>query len=206
MTSRQYWENVHATRPVDEVSWFQRHAASSLRLIREAGVARSAPIIDIGGGASVLVDDLLADGYSDVCVLDFSATALAHSRSRLGSRAADVRWIEADVVTTSLPANAYEIWHDRAAFHFLTAENERDAYRRCAARAIRSGGYLIIATFAEDGPERCSGLPVVRYDAQALSNAVGDEFTLAHHEYELHRTPGGATQRFLLASFRKMAA
>jgi len=204
MHARQHWEHVYATKPVDQVSWFQPHAASSLRLIEDTGVAKSAPIVDIGGGASVLVDDLLAHGYSNVSVLDISGKALARSRDRLAERAAEVRWIESDFLEAALPEQSCDIWHDRAAFHFLTSAEDRNAYRRAALRAIRPGGYLIIATFAADGPERCSGLPVVRYDASALQAELGDGFALVHHESQLHRTPSGTVQRFTLASFRKI--
>jgi len=205
MHARQHWEHVYATKPVDQVSWFQPHAEGSLRLIQDTGVAKSAPIVDIGGGASVLVDDLLAHGYSNVSVLDISGNALARSRDRLAERAAEVQWIESDVLEAALPEHSCEIWHDRAAFHFLTSAEDRNTYRRAALRAIRPGGYLIIATFAADGPERCSGLPVVRYDAPALHAALGEEFELVHHENESHRTPAGNEQRFMLASFRKIA-
>jgi SAM-dependent methyltransferase len=204
MNTRQHWENVYATKPIDRVSWFQPHAGRSLQRIRDTGVAKSAPIVDIGGGASVLVDDLLADGYSNVSVLDISANALAHARRRLGGRAAEVRWIESDVLEAALPERSFEIWHDRAAFHFLTSAQDRSTYRRAASHALRPGGYLLLATFASDGPERCSGLPVVRYDGPALHAELGEDFELVHHETESHRTPSGTEQRFLLATFRKI--
>lgn len=201
--TRHHWEQVYATRATDAVSWFQPHAERSLKLIRETGIARDAPIIDIGGGASRLVDDLLADGWTDVTVLDISAAALAAARQRIGARADRVRWIEADIRDAALPEATYALWHDRAAFHFLTDADDRRAYVDSARRAIRPGGHVVIATFADDGPTRCSGLPVVRYDADGIAREFGDGFRLMHHEREMHRTPAGATQSFLFCRLQR---
>lgn len=206
MESKQHWEHVYATRAANEVSWFQEHAALSLKLIRDAGVPASASIIDVGGGASTLVDDLLAAGYGNVSVLDLSAAALAAARSRLGSRAAAVRWIEANVLEFDFPKHAYDVWHDRAVFHFLTGEEDRHAYVRAVLRAVKPGGLVIVATFAEDGPTQCSGLPVMRYSADELHAEFGEPFQLLGHERESHHTPSGKEQKFVYCFCRKLAS
>lgn len=206
MESKQHWEQVYATRAANEVSWFQEHAALSLKLIRDAGVPTSASIIDVGGGASTLVDDLLAAGYGNVSVLDLSAAALAAARSRLGSRAAAVRWMEANVLEFDFPQHAYDVWHDRAVFHFLTGEEARQAYVRAVVRAVKPGGLVIVATFAEDGPTQCSGLPVMRYSADELHAEFGAPFQLLGHERESHHTPAGKEQTFVYCFCRKLAS
>jgi SAM-dependent methyltransferase len=202
--SRRHWDAVYATKASDAVSWYQRHAELSLRLIRATGAAHDAAIVDVGGGASTLVDDLVDDGYENVTVLDVSGAALALARARLGeTRARRVRWVEADITTAALAANAFDVWHDRAVFHFLTEARERDAYVRSVLRSVKPGGHVIVATFAEDGPERCSGLPVVRYRPDALHAEFGAAFTLLGHEREAHRTPGGALQQFVYCYCRR---
>ena len=203
MQSRNHWERVYATKAVDRVSWYQEHAAQSLRLIRETGVAPTASIIDVGGGASTLVDDLLQDGYTALTVLDLSATALAAAKARLGPRAAAVRWIEADVTRADLPAHGYDLWHDRAVFHFLIDPADRRAYVDAVIRAVKPGGHVIVATFAEDGPTQCSGLPVQRYSAGGLHAEFGAAFTLLRHETEEHHTPAGAIQKFVYCYCRR---
>lgn len=206
MESKQHWEKVYATKAATEVSWFQEHAALSLKLIREAGVPQSASIIDVGGGASTLVDDLLANGYAHLTVLDLSGAALATARSRLGARAAGVQWVEANVLSADLPAQGYEVWHDRAVFHFLTSEEERHAYVSQVLRVVKPGGLVIVATFAEDGPTQCSGLPVMRYSAGALHGEFGAPFQLLGHERESHHTPGGNEQKFVYCFCRKVGS
>lgn len=158
MQSRDHWEKVYSTKATDAVSWFQPHADFSVGLIKATGVDRDAAIIDVGGGASTLVDDLLANGYTDLTVLDLSAAALAAARNRLGARASAVRWIEADTTKANLPPNRYDIWHDRAVFHFLTSAEDRAAYVQAVFDSVKPGGHVIVATFAEDGPNQCSGL------------------------------------------------
>lgn len=204
MQPKEHWEQVYSSKSVDEVSWFQEHAALSLKLIRDAGVAQTAPIIDVGGGASTLVDDLLANGYGNVTVLDLSAAALAAAKARLGARAADVQWLEANIIEAELASNAYEVWHDRAVFHFLTTAQERHAYVQTVLRAVKPGGLVVVATFAEDGPSQCSGLPVMRYDAKALHVEFGEPFVLLGHEKESHHTPGGNKQKFVYCFCRKL--
>src|SRR5690242_2136745 len=177
-TDRQtHWQNVYTSKGEKEVSWFQDRPAISLEFIAAAKIQPDAAIIDIGGGASRLVDALLDEGYSNLTVLDLSEAALASSRERIGPRAAAVKWVAADV-TTWQPPEPYDVWHDRAAFHFLTDESDRQAYVSRLTTALRSGGQAIIGTFALDGPERCSGLLVTRYDAASLAAALGPRFRL----------------------------
>jgi SAM-dependent methyltransferase len=206
MKQKEHWERVYATKPTDAVSWFQEHPEHSLRLIRGTGVPLSASIIDVGGGASTLVDDLLRSGYSNLTVLDLSAIALAAAQARLGAQSTGVRWLEADVTETELPIHAYDVWHDRAVFHFLTAPDDRQAYVRQVLRAVKPGGHVIVATFAEDGPNECSGLPVVRYRANELHAEFGGPFTLLQHEKEEHHTPFGTVQQFVYCYCRKVSS
>ena len=203
MQSKEHWEQVYTTKGANSVSWFQEHAQQSLQLIRQTGVQKDAGIIDVGGGASTLVDDLLADGYSNVAVLDLSEAALAAAKQRLGGRTQQVSWLVGDITQVNLPRHAYAVWHDRAVFHFLTTAEEREAYVRAVLRAVRPGGHVIVATFAEDGPERCSGLPVVRYSADGLHAQFGAPFTLLRHEREEHHTPAGTVQKFIYCMCRK---
>jgi 2-polyprenyl-3-methyl-5-hydroxy-6-metoxy-1,4-benzoquinol methylase len=203
MQSKEHWEKVYETKPTDTVSWFQEHAEQSLRLVRETGVPLSASIIDVGGGASTLVDDLLAAGYRSLTVLDLSHAALASAQKRLGTKAASVQWLEANITTADLPIHAYDVWHDRAVFHFLTAPADRQAYIDRVLRAVKPGGHVIVATFAEDGPAQCSGLPVMRYSADGLHAEFGAPFKLLRHEKEEHHTPAGMVQKFVYCYCRK---
>jgi SAM-dependent methyltransferase len=203
MEKKQHWNDVYTTKSTNAVSWFQEHADQSLRLIQGTGIARSASIIDVGGGASTLVDDLLHSGYSALTVLDLSAAALAAAQRRLGSRAREVRWLEADITTVALPVHVYDVWHDRAVFHFLTTSEHRSAYVQAVMQAVKPGGHVIVATFAEDGPIECSGLPVMRYRADQLHAQFGQPFQLLRHEKEEHRTPFGTVQKFVYCYCRK---
>ncbi|CAN7753813.1 class I SAM-dependent methyltransferase [Acidovorax sp. LjRoot66] len=203
MQSKDHWEQVYTTKSSSGVSWFQDHAQQSVEFVRQAGVTRDASIIDVGGGASTLVDDLLNEGYARVAVLDLSESALATSQSRLGQRAAAVSWLVGDITRVELPRHAYDVWHDRAVFHFLTSQREREAYLQAVLRAVKPGGHVIVATFAEDGPEKCSGLPVMRYSAQGLHAQFGASFTLLQQEGEEHRTPSGTVQKFIYCLCRK---
>ena len=198
-----HWQGVYTSKREDEVSWFQENPATSLRLIKDAAVSRDAAIIDIGGGASRLVDALLAQGFRSLAVLDISAAALEAAKARLGSASADVDWIIADV-TDWTPAKTYDLWHDRAAFHFLTAAADRAAYVDRLKSAVMPGGQVIIGTFALDGPEKCSGLVVQRHDAKSLADELGPSFELADHFAEAHRTPWGAVQHFQFSRFRRL--
>ena len=199
---QDHWEKVYTAKGENEVSWFQETPAPSLELIELVGAIRSSGIIDIGGGASRLVDCLVAQGYADVTMLDLSAAALASARSRLGDKANGVSWIAADV-TLWEPSRSYDVWHDRAAFHFLTDPNDRTAYLARLRRALRLGGHAIIGTFAPDGPERCSGLLVSRYDADSLAATLGRGFELIDTRRHEHVTPWGATQKFQFSTFRR---
>lgn len=206
MHPKQHWENVYTNKATDAVSWFQEHADLSLDLIKSAGAGKDAGIIDVGGGASRLVDDLVAAGYSDLTVLDLSAAALNAARRRLGVQENKVRWIEADITRVELPANRYDIWHDRAVFHFLTTPEQRAAYVHTVFRSVKPGGHVIVATFAEDGPVQCSGLPVMRYRPGELHDEFGAAFTLLKHEKEAHRTPSGTVQQFVYCYCRRVGS
>jgi SAM-dependent methyltransferase len=193
--ARRHWEDVYATRGARRVSWFQPEPKVSLALIAELGTPTDAAIIDVGGGTSRLAGRLLALGFSDLTVLDLSARSLEVARSELGARAAQVRWIEQDLLSW-IPQRQYDLWHDRALFHFLVDPAHRDRYRETLAAALRVGGRALIATFAADGPDSCSGLPVARYDADRLAAAFGAAFvTLASHREE-HLTPTNVLQPF----------
>ncbi|UPK32269.1 class I SAM-dependent methyltransferase [Bradyrhizobium sp. 186] len=201
--SRQaHWEGVYTKKGENEVSWFQEYPAPSLELIEHIGATPASAIIDVGGGASRLVDNLVDRGFGDVTVLDLSGAALETAKVRLGARAARVHWIVADV-TVWEPPKAYDIWHDRAAFHFLTDDRDRAAYVGRLERALKVGGYAIIATFALDGPERCSGLPVQRYDPAGLGQTLGRAFQLTDTRRHAHATPWGAEQSFQFSLFRR---
>jgi SAM-dependent methyltransferase len=197
-----HWEGVYRTKGEREVSWFQETPSLSLELMRSVGATRHSAIVDIGGGASRLVDALVEGGYEGLTVLDLSESALAAAKARLGPASAGVTWIVADVVGWK-PRQRYGIWHDRAAFHFLTDAADRTAYVACLREALPPGGHAIIATFALDGPERCSGLPVVRYDAASLGTALGAAFSLVETRRHDHHTPMGSTQRFQFSVFRR---
>jgi trans-aconitate methyltransferase len=198
-----HWQKVYISKGEKEVSWFQENPAPSVDLIAKAGASAASAVIDVGGGASRLVDALLENGFRAVTVLDLSEAALAAAKARLGSRADEVQWVVADVTAWDPQSAAYDLWHDRATFHFLTEERDRAAYVARLTRAVKPGGRAIIATFAPDGPERCSGLPVVRYDAQDLSRAIGRDFELTETLRHEHRTPRGSAQNFQFSVFRR---
>ena len=194
--NRQHWESVYHHKATDAVSWFQPHAASSLRLIQGCTDTR-AHIIDVGGGASVLVDGLLDAGYRNLTVLDLAESALAASRQRLGARAQSVQWIAADITQAELPAAHYDVWHDRAVFHFLTDPDDRARYVAQVLKSVKPGGHVIVATFGPGGPLQCSGLDVMRYAPDALHAEFGAPFRLLKHETEIHYTPTGKEQEFV---------
>ncbi len=201
--NKAHWEKVYQTRPAEQVSWFQKHAERSLQFIRNTGVAQDGHIIDIGGGASTLVDDLLCEGYSNLTVLDISPAALQAAQKRLCAEAAKVHWLEADITQFDLPEASVDVWHDRAVFHFLTAARDRQRYVRAVRRAVRPGGHVIVATFAEDGPLSCSGLDVVRYRPETLHDEFGAAFELVESANEAHQTPSGAEQKFIYCYCRR---
>lgn len=197
-----HWNKVYATKGEAEVSWYQDSPAISLAMIRAAGSNRDTAIVDIGGGASRLVDVLLQDGYGDLAVLDLSANALEAARKRIGPAASTVDWIVADA-TTWRPTRTYDVWHDRAAFHFLTDPHDRAAYVERLRSALAPGGQVIIGTFAPDGPEKCSGLPVQRHDSASLAAELGPAFELVETRSETHRTPWNSVQAFQFSRFRR---
>jgi SAM-dependent methyltransferase len=199
-----HWEGVYATRAENEVSWFQESPSTSIEMIDATKAGKEAAIIDIGGGASHLVDALLKDGYRSLAVLDLSASALEAARKRIGPAAAQVEWIVADV-TRWKPARPFDVWHDRAAFHFLTEPDDRAAYLDCLRSGLRVGGQAIIATFALDGPEKCSGLPVHRYDSASLAETLGPSFELIETRAEAHKTPWNSVQSFQFSRFRRQS-
>ncbi len=196
MDPRSHWEQVYRTKGPDQVSWFQPEAKLSLELIRLVAPARDTSIIDVGAGASTLVDGLVAAGYSRITLLDLSPAALIQAQQRLSNDADAVVWQEADVLTADLDAGAFDVWHDRAVFHFLTGAAERTRYLKQVRQAVRPGGFVLVATFAENGPTRCSGLDVARYTPEGLHAEFGTDFRLVESRREEHRTPGGAPQAF----------
>ncbi|HYH20373.1 MAG TPA: class I SAM-dependent methyltransferase [Azospirillum sp.] len=202
---REHWQGVYTRNASTAVSWYQSHPSVSLDLIRASGLHPEERLIDIGGGASTLVDHLLDGGFRAVTVLDIAGPALAAARDRLGERASLVEWIEANVTSWHPPAD-YGLWHDRAVFHFLTEAGDRAAYKATLDRAVRVDGTVIIATFAPDGPERCSGLPVVRYSPEGLSAELGPAYRLEQVAHDDHHTPAGRRQRFVCCRFRRTAA
>ena len=197
MDSRSHWENVYSTKAPEDVSWYRPHLEKSIEIIEKTAPDRSTSIIDIGGGESTLVDDLLARGYEDLTVLDISSIAIEVAQRRLGDAAKMVRWIAGDITNVNLPPQSYNFWHDRAVFHFLTTADQRSAYVRQVEKAVRSGGNLLISTFGPEGPTKCSGLEVVRYDADSLDREFGVRFRLLESFKEVHNTPFGTTQQFL---------
>jgi SAM-dependent methyltransferase len=196
MDARTHWEKIYTSKAPETLSWHRDHLETSLALI-ECAAGRSSSIIDVGGGESTLVDDLLLQGYEDLTVLDISQTAIDVARKRSGPGARRVHWLVADIVHAELPPNAYDLWHDRAVFHFLTTNAQRVAYVRQVARSVKRNGHVIVSTFGPEGPVKCSGLKTMRYDADSLHGEFGARFRLVESSHELHRTPHGATQQFL---------
>lgn len=196
MDAKAHWDHVYETKSADQVSWYRPHLDISLGLITSAAVDRSARIIDVGGGESTLVDDLLVAGYQHVDVLDLSERALQVAKERLGGPGSTVGWLRGDVTTYAFEPDRYDLWHDRAVFHFLTEPAQRRAYVQQVVRAVKPGGHVIVATFGPEGPEQCSGLDVARYDADDLHDQFGPRFELLTHKVEEHRTPNGTRQQF----------
>ena len=206
MEHKSHWETIYTQKRPGEVSWYQPHLSVSLRLLMNAGLHPHSRMIDVGGGASTLVDDLLEQGIGDVTVLDISGRALAAARARLGEHATSVTWIEADITRAQLPTASYDLWHDRAVFHFLTEAEDRRRYVATMRDALKPDGQAIVATFSLQGPPRCSGLEVVRYSAETLQAEVGDDFRLMEARDEEHRTPFNTMQKFLYCRFQKLSS
>jgi len=202
MNPQEHWNQVYLTKGAQDVSWYQRRPDLSLALIAASGVGKNdTTIIDVGGGASTLVDFLLDDNYRGVAVLDLSGVALSYARARLGERAVVVEWFEADVRSFD-PPHRFSLWHDRAVFHFLTAANDRRAYVSSLRRSLQPGGVVIISSFAPDGPPKCSGLDVMRYNERSILNELGPEFQLQDVRRETHVTPWQSEQRFIYFRFQ----
>jgi len=197
MDARTHWENIYTTKGPDQVSWYCPHLETSIALIERSVSDRTSSIIDVGGGESTLVDDLLARGFQNVTVLDVSQVAIDATKHRLGQVADRVHWLTADITQVQLHPAVYDVWHDRAVFHFLTAPEQRATYVRHAGRSVKAGGHVIVSTFGPEGPTKCSGLDVVRYDAESLHEEFGTRFRLVESSKELHETPFGTTQQFL---------
>lgn len=197
MDTKSHWDKVYTTKAPDAVSWYRKHLETSLALIERAADARSASIIDVGGGESTLVDDLLLRGYTNITILDISQAAIDVTKSRLGLPAEQVHWLVADITKVELEPRAYDVWHDRAVFHFLTAPEQRTAYVRQVARSVKRGGHVIVSAFGPEGPTKCSGLEVMRYDPDSLHREFGTRFQLVESSTELHHTPFETTQQFL---------
>ncbi len=205
MDLREHWEKLYLTNPPEKLGWYKPHLETSLKWIRELNLGECANIIDIGGGASTLVDDLLKNGYRSITVVDLSKKALKLAKERLGEKAESVVWLNEDITSFSLAASHYDLWHDRAVFHFLTAPEQRQKYRNNLLKALRLGGHLIIAAFAPEAPPKCSGLPVERYNADKLEWTLGPEFELKRHDKELHVTPGGVEQMYVYCYLQRTA-
>lgn len=201
MDAKTHWDNVYATKAAEAVSWYQPHLEISLALIEKAA-NRQASIIDVGGGESTLVDDLILRGYKNITVLDISQTAIDVTRKRLGLAEKQVHWLVGDITEVQLQQHAYDVWHDRAVFHFLTMSKDRTTYIRQAVHAVKPGGHVIIGTFGPEGPAKCSGLEVMRYDVQSLQEEFGRGFPLVESVRELHRTPFGTAQQFVYCCCR----
>ena len=197
MSARTHWEKIYTAKAPDQVSWYRAHLETSLDLIKRAANDRAVSIIDVGGGESTLADDLLEQGFQNVTVLDVSQAAIDVNKTRLREKAGNVRWLVADITQIELEPKAYDVWHDRAVFHFLTVQEQRAAYVRQVVRSVKPGGHVIVSTFGPEGPTKCSGLDVVRYDANSLHNEFGARFRLVESSKEVHQTPFGTTQQFL---------
>jgi ubiquinone/menaquinone biosynthesis C-methylase UbiE len=203
MNQKDHWQQVYSTRQTDNLGWYKPHLTTSMSWIKALNLAPEDPVIDVGGGASTLVDDLLELDYQSVSVLDISDHAISAARQRLAKKAAMVTWLVGDITSIDLPTNYYKLWHDRAVFHFLTEQEQQQKYRHNLLKSLKPGGYLVIGTFAPEAPAICSGLPVQRYSPEQLVKALGEELELMRHHKELHITPGGVEQMYLYCQFRK---
>jgi ubiquinone/menaquinone biosynthesis C-methylase UbiE len=197
MDEKQHWDDVYAKKAPEQVSWYRPHLERSLRFIEEARIPKGAAIIDVGGGTSTLVDDLLERGYTNLTVLDISSKAINSARERLGPRGASVTWIEADITSVNLPEHCYDFWHDRAVFHFLLDIAARSRYVAAVRHAVKPGGHIVVATFGPSGPERCSGLEVTRYRPEEIHDEFGHTFKKVGSSSEVHKTPWGEEQEFV---------
>ena len=205
MQNGDHWDEVYGSKSPDQLSWFQLQPEPSLQLVQQLASSPQARIIDVGGGTSLLVDALLSRGYDHLTVLDLSERALATVQQRLEAQAAEVTWLAGDIRSIDLPYQAYDIWHDRAVFHFLVDSLDHQRYAEQVERSLRPTGHLILATFAEDGPERCSGLPVMRHSTESLQQVFGQQLQLQHQQRITHATPSGVEQKFLYTVWQRKA-
>ena len=203
MSTVDHWQKIYSARPSEKLGWYNPHMKISLRWIEKMDLAADAPIIDVGGGTSTLVDDLIEAGHRSNTVLDISKHALSSARARLGEKQKLVTWIDADIMVAELPQCRYELWHDRAMFHFLVSPEQSEKYVGNLFRALKPGGHVIMGTFAPEAPSTGSGLPVRRYSLEELQNTIGNDFELVRHDKEIHITPGGTEQMYLFCHFRK---
>lgn len=202
--SKDHWEKIYKSKSSQEVSWYTPCLEKSLEIIKSLGLAQDAQILDVGAGASTLPDDLVERGFKNITVLDISSEALKVSKDRLGDKAGQVQWLEADITQVSLPPGQYDFWHDRAVFHFLTGRGDREKYLNHCRQSLKCGGYVLMATFGPNGPLKCSGLEIVRYSAEVLKKEFGEMFRLERHFTEIHKTPFDTTQEFLYCLLQKV--
>jgi SAM-dependent methyltransferase len=202
-TPQNHWEAIYGTKDHKAVSWYADHVETTPEWIRELNLPANATLVDIGGGASTWVDDMLGQGFQNLTVLDLSQSALDIAKARLGARGQTLNWLAANVLEQPFASGAFDLWHDRAVFHFLTDEGDRAAYRTKVTAALKPGGYLLFSIFADDGPEKCSGLTVRRHSENELADYFGGEFELVHSSRGVHVTPGGSEQRFVTVLLRE---
>jgi len=204
MNCQSHWEGIYKTKNANCVSWFKPRLSKSLEFISGTKIDKCEPIIDVGGGASTLVDDLLSEGFMNITVLDISSESLEVSKKRLGKDASNVYWVTDDIIAVNLPENHYSLWHDRAVFHFLTNPADRQKYKRILVRSLKPGAFAVVSSFSLSGPAKCSGLDVVRYSSETLLSEFGSDFRLLHSETENHKTPFDTAQKFVYCLFRKI--
>ena len=203
MDKKLHWDKAYAVGAPERLGWYRPHLSASLELIERTGIDKKVRLIDVGGGASTLVDDLVDLGFEEVSVFDLSRTAMSLAKSRLGDRASQVTWLEGDITSAELPPAHYDLWHDRAVFHFLTAADDRRSYMQQLKRALSPGGHVVLGVFSLEAQPRCSGLDVQRYSVELLQREIGADFALKEYRLEEHVTPGGVRQMYLYCCFRK---
>ena len=205
MSDQNHWNHIYSNLPASKVGWFKPHLETSLAWIEALDLDPQEPVIDVGGGASTFVDDLLEKGYKNLTVLDISESAIQIARKRLSTTSSTVTWLVGDVTEIELPYRYYLLWHDRAVFHFLIEPEAQQKYKEALLNSLKPGGNFIIGTFTPEAPPQCSGLPVQRYDADLLAEKFGDNFEQKHHRYEVHTTPGGVKQSYVYCHFQRTA-
>jgi 2-polyprenyl-3-methyl-5-hydroxy-6-metoxy-1,4-benzoquinol methylase len=204
MDRKTHWEKVYTTKSHTEVSWFAEHIQTSLGLIGKTGADKASAIIDVGGGASTLVDDLSANGYQDLTVIDISGAALKIARDRLGGEAGKIKWMESDILESDFGRRQYDVWHDRAVFHFLTTVEDRAAYRQKVLTHVKKGGFVVLSIFADDGPLKCSMLDIKRHSGTEIEEFFGNEFEKVHEDRTSHITPAKVEQKFVNVILKRL--